>query len=198
VTRDVIRTVAFDVMDTVLHDPFREALEAATGMEPRRFFQLRDPELYRSLERGEIDEQTYWRRLRERGIAIDPEVFHRVRRDRIRWIDGMAELLDALDGVVERATASNYPVWIEDLADRFLDGRFEHVVASCHLGVRKPDHAFYAALLERLGRCADEVLFVDDREANVEAARELGVRSHRFTDVATLRGWLVDEGVAIR
>ncbi len=193
----VVRVVAFDVMDTVVRDPFREALEAATGMTPSRFFRRRDPDLYRSLERGEIDETTYWQRLREAGIDADPAEFHRVRLDRTTWIDGMPELLDDLDGVVERATASNYPVWIDDLATRLLDGRFEHVVASCHLGVRKPDAGFFAALLERIGRRVDEVLFVDDREVNVEAAQDCGLRSHLFTDVATLRRWLISEGVGL-
>ena len=193
-----VATVAFDVMDTVLTDPFREALRAATGLEPRRFFELRDPDLYPSFERGEIDEATYWRRHDELGIPIDPDTFHRVRREGLRWMRGMPELLDELAGRVERVTASNYPVWIEELAERVLAGRFERVVASCHLGVRKPDLDFYVRLLARLERDPDEVLFVDDREGNVEAARAAGLRSHRFVDVGSLRRWLADEGVPIQ
>ncbi len=196
-SRTQIRTVAFDVMDTVVHDPFREALRAATGMEPSRYFRQRDPDLYRSLERGEITEDVYWQRIRHDGIDIDPAEFHRVRLEGTRWIDGMPELLATLEGVVERVTASNYPIWIEDLASRLLDPYFEHVFASCHLGVRKPDVGFYEALLKRIGRRPDEVLFVDDREGNVEAARRCGVRSHRFADVATLRAWLLHEGVPV-
>lgn len=195
--RTQIRTVAFDVMDTVFHDPFREALRAATGMEPAHYFRQRDPDLYRSLERGEITEDVYWQRIRRDGIDIDPAEFHRVRLDGTRWIDGMPELLEDLAGVVERVTASNYPIWIEDLATRLLDRHFEYVLASCHLGVRKPDVAFYEALLQRIDRRPDEVLFIDDREGNVEAARRCGVRSHRFTDVATLRAWLASEGVPL-
>lgn len=195
--RGEIRTIAFDVMDTVLHDPFREALRAATGIDPARYFRQRDPDLYRALERDEITEDVYWERIRASGIDIDPDEFHRVRVQRTRWIDGMPELLADLGGVVERVTASNYPVWIEDLATRLLDEHFEHVLASCHLGVRKPDPGFYEALLARLDRRPGEVLFVDDREANVEAARRCGVRSHRFADVATLRQWLVAEGVPL-
>lgn len=190
-----IRAVAFDVMDTVVHDPFREAIEAATGLPASRFFAQRDPDLYRSLERAEIDEGTYWQRIRDAGVDVDPAAFHRVRIEGTRWIEGMPELLDDLEGVVERATASNYPVWIDGLAARLLDGRFEHVVASCHLGVRKPDHGFFASLLDRIGRRADEVLFVDDRDGNVEAARSFGLRAHRFAGATGLRDWLVTEGV---
>lgn len=193
-----IRAVAFDVMDTVVHDPFREAIEAATGMAASRFFTQRDPDLYRSLERAEIDESTYWQRIREAGVDVDPGAFHRVRIAETRWIEGMPELLDELEGLVVRATASNYPVWIDGLAARLIGGRFEHVVASCHLGVRKPDHGFFTGLLDRVGCEVDEVLFVDDREGNVEAARSFGLRAHRFTGVGELRGWLVAEGLFSR
>lgn len=192
-----IRTIAFDVMDTLLHDPFREALAAATGGDPAAFFRQRDPDLYRALERGEIAEDNYWDRLQREGITVEPREFHRVRRAGTRWIAGIPELLDELAGRVERVTASNYPVWIEDLEQRLLGERFEHVLASYHLGVRKPDEAFFVTLLERIDRRVDEVLFIDDREVNVEAARACGLRAHRFTGVADLRRWLVSEGVPL-
>jgi HAD superfamily hydrolase (TIGR01509 family) len=190
-----VGAVAFDVMDTVVHDPFREAIEAATGLPASRFFARRDPGLYPSLECAEIDEPTYWQRIRDAGIDVDPAAFHRVRIEGTRWIEGMPELLDDLQGVVVRATATNYPVWIDALAARLLRGRFEHVVASCHLGVRKPDPGFFTGLLARLGCAPDEVLFVDDREGNVEAARDVGLRAHRFVDVEALRAWLAREGI---
>jgi HAD superfamily hydrolase (TIGR01509 family) len=197
VAADRVRTVAFDVMDTVLVDPFREALTAATGLTPAQLFARRDPELYPAFERGEIDEATYWARHAERGLDVDPSRFHAVRRARTDWIDGMRELLDDLDGLVERVTASNYPVWIEELTGTHLAERFETVLASHHLGVRKPDPAFFERLLDRLGRCVDEVLFVDDRERNVEAARQVGLRAHRFTDATALRRWLAAQGLTI-
>lgn len=196
-TSAAVRVIAFDVMDTLLVDPFREALRAATGLTPQEFFDRRDPELYPAFERGEFDEATYWARHRELGVAIDPEVFHQVRRERIDWIDGIPELLDELDGTLELVTASNYPVWIEELAERFLAARFSHVVASCHLGVRKPEPVFFARLLACIDAAPHETLFVDDRERNVAAARAAGLRAHRFTDVATLRRWLRDQGVAV-
>ena len=55
---------------------------------------------------------------------------------------------------------------------RLLDGSFY----SYALGVAKPDPAYFAVILERLGATASEVAFVDDRADNVEAARSLGIR----------------------
>jgi HAD superfamily hydrolase (TIGR01509 family) len=192
-----IRAVAFDVMDTLVHDPFREALLAATGLPLEEFFARREPSAYPAFERGELAEAAYWEHYRDAGITIDPAEFHRVRRGGIRWLPGMQALLDDLEGLVVRATATNYPVWIDQLAEEHLTGRLERVVASCHLGCRKPDVAFYEGLLDRLGFAAEQVLFVDDREENVRAAIEVGLRSHRFTDAATLRAWLAEQGVPL-
>lgn len=192
-----VRVVLFDVMDTVLVDPFREALRACTPLPLRELFARRDEDLWPAFERGDVDEAAYWAGWDAAGLTYDRAAFHAARRAGTRWIDGMPELLDDLDGVVERVTASNYPVWIEELATEHLTGRFERVLASHHLGVRKPDPAFFARLLDRIGASADEAAFVDDREVNVAAAEEVGLTSHRFEDAASLRAWLFDLGVPL-
>ncbi len=193
----MIRAVALDLMDTVVRDPYREALRAALGTPPRVAFERRDPDLYPSLERGEIEEQEYWEHHREIGIAVDPDRFHEVRRAGTTWLAGMPELLDDLRGEVLRVTASNYPVWIEELADEMLGDRFDRVLASYHLGTRKPDHGFYRRLLEALDLDAGEVAFVDDREVNVTAAAEVGLHARCFRDAADVRRWLRSLGVGV-
>jgi HAD superfamily hydrolase (TIGR01509 family) len=191
----VIAAVAFDLMDTVLTDPFREALEAATGLELDELFARRDPSVYPAFERGEVDEATYWAHYRRAGVEVDPDRFHRVRRAGIAWIPGMPQLLDDLEGRVLRVTASNYPRWVEELAAEHLAGRFDRVLASCHLGARKPEPAFYRRLLAALDLPASAVLFVDDRQINVDAARGAGLAAHRFRGPAPLRRWLAEHGV---
>lgn len=193
----MIRVVAFDLMDTVVRDPFREALRAATGLSLRELFARRPPHVYPAFERDELEEDAYWAMYDDLGVAVDPSEFHRVRLEGTTFLAGMAELLDDLAGRVVRATASNYPRWIDDLADTVLAGRFDEIVASCHLGARKPDTEFYERLLDRLECTADQVLFVDDREVNVEAAREVGIVAHRFEDAAGVRTFLADHGVAV-
>jgi HAD superfamily hydrolase (TIGR01509 family) len=193
----MVRAVAFDLMDTVFRDPFREALEAATGLTLQELFARRQPGVYPAFERGELDEDAYWAHYADAGIAVDPVAFHRVRHEGIEFLPGMRELLDELDGRIVRATASNYPVWVEELAAGPLQGRFEHIVASYHLGVRKPDAAFYERLLAHIELPADEVLFIDDRHENVVGAAACGIASHRFEDAPTLRVWLQDHGVPL-
>jgi putative hydrolase of the HAD superfamily len=64
---------------------------------------------------------------------------------------------------------------------------FEHFVISGELGIAKPDPAIWQALLDRLRAPAGEVLFLDDREVNVAAAREAGIRAHVWTDADDAR-----------
>lgn len=192
----VIEAVAFDLMDTVVVDPYRAAIEAATGMAADELIAHRDPGLYPALERGEIDEQAYWQAHRDLGIAVDPDRFHTVRRQLSVFVDGMDHLLDDLAGSVMRATASNYPHWVDELAEQQLAGRFERVIASCHLRVRKPEPEFYEGLADALELEMASIAFVDDRAINVAAAQALGMPAHHFSTVSKVRTWLVDLGVA--
>ncbi len=194
----MIRAVAFDVMDTLLADPFREALWAATGLTLDQLAARRPPHVHPAFERGELTEPEYWAAFAHAGIEVDPAAFHRERRARTTWLDGMADLLDDLAGRVVRVAATNYPVWVEELVEHHLDGRVEQVVSSHQLGVRKPDAGFYAGLLDAVELPASQVLFVDDRRANVAGARAVGLGSHRFTDVRSVRAWLAGHGVLDR
>lgn len=197
VARHPVRVVLFDVMDTVLADPFLDALRAGATVPLEEVFHRRDPTLWPAFECGELDEEAYWDGWRAAGLTVDREAFHRVRRAGTRYLDGMAELLDDLAGVVQRVTASNYPVWIDELERDHLDGRFERILSSHHLGVRKPDEAFFSRLLAEVACAPDEARFVDDREVNVVAAERVGIRSHRFVDAPVLRRWLTAEGIGV-
>lgn len=193
----MLRAVCLDLMDTLLHDPYREALRAGTGLAPHELSAVCDPSAWPDFEVAAIDEPTFARRFfAEPGRRFDYDAFSRARREGYRWLPGMRELLDGLDGRVDRWVASNYPVWIEELRGRFaLDRRCEGLVVSYHLGVRKPAPAFYAALLERVRHDPGQCLFIDDKAANCEAAEDAGLRAHRFVDAADLTRRLIVEGV---
>ncbi|MEI8281722.1 MAG: HAD-IA family hydrolase, partial [Armatimonadota bacterium] len=57
----------------------------------------------------------------------------------------------------------------------------QHLVASFQLGHFKPEPAIYAAFCDRLGWEASDLVFLDDSEVNVVAAREAGWQAHVIT-----------------
>ncbi len=62
--------------------------------------------------------------------------------------------------------------------------RFDVVLESSKLGVRKPEPAFYALACERLGVEPDECVFLDDLGVNLKPARELGMTTIKVGDPA--------------
>lgn len=197
----MLTAVCFDLMGTVVYDPYVEALQAATGLSPSRLRLLRDPDCWPQFELGAIDEAEFVRRFFPDPAGehrFDIDAFHRVRQQGYRFLPGMARLVDELAGTVERYVASNYPIWIDEMAENFgFAERFEGVFVSCRMGVRKPDPAFFEALLEGIGHPADRCLFVDDRADNCEAAAAAGMPVHVFGGASPLRRRLRDEGLPV-
>jgi putative hydrolase of the HAD superfamily len=74
---------------------------------------------------------------------------------------------------------------------------FDVFLSSCYLGVRKPDKAIYTQALNITQRKGEECVFVDDRALNLECARELGMHTIQFKDVAQLEADLGGLGVVI-
>jgi putative hydrolase of the HAD superfamily len=59
---------------------------------------------------------------------------------------------------------------------------FDGLFASAHLGHKKPDLTFYAKVMESLpGIAKEEVVFWDDTEQSVVAAREFGWKAETYT-----------------
>lgn len=72
---------------------------------------------------------------------------------------------------------------------------FNDIVVSGEVKITKPDPAIFHLLLQRIGRPAQECLFIDDSLRNVEAARNLGFVAVHFTSPARLEAELLRLGI---
>jgi putative hydrolase of the HAD superfamily len=140
-----------------------------------------------ALERGEISEQEFARRLAEQ-LEEDFDLA-RLRHLYFERIEPNRPMIEFVARQRERglrtALLTNNvrewePLWRSKLPE--LDEIFEVVVDSAFVGMRKPEPRIYDLTLERLGDGlrAGECLFVDDLEVNCEAARELGMTAVVF------------------
>jgi epoxide hydrolase-like predicted phosphatase len=140
-----------------------------------------------SLERGEITEQEFARRLAEQ--LHDGFDLARLRELYFERIEPNAAMIGFVGELRRRgmrtALLTNNvrewePLWRAKLPE--LDEVFEVVVDSAFVGMRKPEPGIYELTVERLGGGlrAEECLFVDDIELNCEAARALGMTAVRF------------------
>ncbi|MFY9689277.1 MAG: HAD-IA family hydrolase, partial [Candidatus Acidiferrales bacterium] len=72
---------------------------------------------------------------------------------------------------------------------------FKAFFSSCYLGVRKPDRGIYSLALKITQSEPDECAMIDDRGLNLECAKEMGMHTVQFQNVAQLREDLARLGV---
>lgn len=77
-----------------------------------------------------------------------------------------------------------------DFMTLFGDGVF-----SARVHHNKPERAIFELAAARFGRAPGELLFIDDHEPNIAAARELGWRGIHFTDIAQTTAALREHGL---
>lgn len=82
--------------------------------------------------------------------------------------------------------------------DRFeLDRYFTAFFSSGFLGVKKPDQAIYRLALQITQRSAQECVFVDDRDLNLECAITEGMHTIHYDNPGQLRHELAGLGIDI-
>ena len=97
---------------------------------------------------------------------------------------GQGRTLGLLSNIIEDLV----PVF-EALHGHWL-GHFTALTYSCRIGVAKPDPRAYEICARRLGVTPADVLFFDDSERNVVAARAAGMTAEVFTSPGQVRGIL--------
>jgi putative hydrolase of the HAD superfamily len=103
----------------------------------------------------------------------------------------VAQISSLVVGLVRRARAGGVRVaalsnsWgtgdYDPYAGYELDELFDAVVISDQVGLRKPGPAIYELTASKIGLPPGDCLFVDDAEANLPPARELGMGTLLFT-----------------
>jgi 2-haloacid dehalogenase len=89
-------------------------------------------------------------------------------------------------------SAETYPAALQRFA--FLRW-FREILVSGEVGLIKPDPRIFALLIERFAIEPHCAVYIDDVEANVAAARPLGIHAIHFTTPAILREELVALGL---
>lgn len=141
------------------------------------------------LERGEITLQEFYAELGEVGplskVLFDPSsphfaIPHLV--PSVRMHEFLAEVRARLPvAVVSNVVEEWLPWWQQVLPPAELD---VELVLSCEVGLRKPNPAIYHLAAARLGFPPEQVLFLDDFPAMVDAARRVGMHAVHVADHA--------------
>ncbi len=140
-------------------------------------------------ETGKISMSELWSRIGKRYKVL-PSGFERVFVkcfETARLDDGVVEVLKSLPVVM---LSNQFPLHAELCKKRGWHNLFSRVFASFELGFLKPDVRAYSAVAEKLGVKPSEVIFVDDKEENVEGAKKAGMTGVVFKDAVQLKSAL--------
>jgi putative hydrolase of the HAD superfamily len=194
------RVVVFDYGEVISRSPTeadRAAILAAAGAVPvdefwQRYWEYRD-----ALDRGTISVIDYWQQIaNDLGASWGAgDIQSLWAADFRSWISvepGTIELLDELHaGGTRLALLSNAgfdfagPLRFSPMA-RY----FERVFISAELDELKPEAQIYLHVMGELGITPAQMVFIDNKSVNTDAAAALGITVHHFVGVDDLAAFL--------
>ncbi len=136
--------------------------------------------LYQRASLGELSSAELWEAA---GLEGDPGELDRSYLSQFRMTGGLLAFLDKLShkNVPVACVCNDVSLWSRLLRQGFdLDTKIGPWIVSGDIGARKPDAAIYEALRTTVGAPFDVYLLIDDRVENLDAARDLGMRTALF------------------
>jgi putative hydrolase of the HAD superfamily len=206
----MIKNLMFDLGNVLAPFDWKHALVRIDPFLPERFSELlrKDEPAFRrlffrrvrDLESGKISFEDFYATLRgmlEMDIRFDQ--FRDIWRDIFTPDLEMIEFGATISGHYATWLVSNTNnVHYEWLISEFPNLLFYRDAAlSYELGAMKPDMSFYEKALNKFGVRAEESVFIDDLEENVQAAKRAGFNGVRFHGVCELKRELACLGVSI-
>jgi putative hydrolase of the HAD superfamily len=194
-----IRAVVLDFGMVLCHTPTDAQVDRVSnffGVDHHTFWQHYDKDRL-ALDRGDISPDDYWTNVaKDAGLPspLDPAALENLKA----WdIEMWSTLNDPMLDWVERLHAAGYKLGLlSNLHASFAQHLREHAAWLRHFHVPvfssefrrvKPEPEIYRHILEKLAVPARSTLFIDDRQANIDAARHQGIQSLLFTTVPQLR-----------
>ena len=152
-----------------------------------------------NLRLGRISEEEMWQRI---GRRINSKELSHVRYSLIHdFFKSKINIDDSLFTVIRQLQKKNISVGIlsntasvmhsavEELCNMSY---FDYQFLSCEIGMEKPDKEIFEHVAEKLPHQKDEILFIDDRLSNVNAAKNFGMKAIHFIDTIHLITDLTD------
>ena len=155
-------------------------------------------------DRGDVSSRDYWSAVSAGSVELNWDLIDQLRQwDVEMWTGVDRDMTEWLGRVqasgLKTAVLSNMHPDMATYARRTFTWltRFDSLTLSCEVRLIKPERAIYERCLEGVALRPEQALFIDDREANVLAAREAGLRALRFESVERLRNDLERLGIRV-
>nr|ADE77071.1 unknown [Picea sitchensis] len=187
----------FDVMDTIVRDPFYEDVPFFFGLSMKELLGVKHPTAWIEFEKGIITEEELAIKFFSDGRAFDFDGLKQCMSNGYAYLDGIEDILRRLKlNGYEMHAFTNYPCWYLMIEEKLkLSTYLSWTFSSCETGKRKPEIEAYLEVSKHLGVPPSSCLFIDDRLANVEVASKLGMAGILFKNAYKLEQDLISRGI---
>lgn len=197
------QAVVFDFGGVLVAEPDRESVITfiqESFQFSKEEFEKANEKRYQDGMQDHSDVEFWISYAKARGASLSSnwvESFKAVMRRAIKVDTAMYELIAQLkEKQIPVALLSNVDERIAKFLYEFgLYEPFNPCLLSCEIGIEKPDLKAYEFLLEKLNLPATDVIFIDDRIENIEAAKVLGLDAILFESEPQLRRELIQRKV---
>lgn len=190
----------FDVMDTLVRDPFYQDIPAFFKMSMKELLETKHPTAWVEFEKGLIDEVELAKKFFKDGRDFDLQGLKECMTRGYSYLDGMEELLLCLkQNHYEMHAFTNYPIWYMMIEEKLkLSEYLSWTFCSCKMGKRKPSLDSFVEVAHNLEVDPSSCIFVDDRLRNIEAAKEAGMVGLHFKNAEALKEDLFHMGINLQ
>ncbi len=197
----MIKAIVFDIGGVIVTNVLRDMAKDLSGKH-NLSVDLLNREIHREWTKYKLDEikgDDFWKNFVERvGVSESAEELKEIARDKIKLVPGTVDLIKRLKENYRLAIVSNCThEWAARDRELVDFGMFEQVVFSQETGLYKPHKEIFMHCLEKMGLEAEECVFVDDQDNNIDAAKEYGFQTIKFEDAFHLEQELKHLGVKL-
>jgi len=198
-----ITAITFDlgnVLVKVDHQRFCRRVAALAGLSPQEVYaQVFESSLEPGYDTGRITTREFYERVTTHfGVTLSYARFREL------WCD-IFDPMEAMAAVVAHL-APRFPLFLlsntnslhfDYIRERFdaILQQFQAFILSFEVGSRKPEAAIYQALIQRVSRPPEEILFLDDKAVFVDGALAQGLKAWQFRSPQELRQDLERHGL---
>ncbi len=187
----MIKAVIFDLGGVVINfnnSPYYKYLSKESGLSLEIVRHTIDDITLPDFEKGRLTLKQFKKNTAKKlGIKQDKIKWLEFYKETVKFNYDVLELLKELHkeyitGYLSNVDISRYLYTVKIIDMSIFDFRF----ASCYLKLRKPDIRIYKKLIKELKLTPDEIVFIDDREENVDSAVRAGIHGITFKNRRTL------------
>ena len=147
---------------------------------------------------GELTGRTFWKSFaKETGIEEKPDFFITLFRESGKAEPEILALVKSLGKKYKIALLSdNYKDLVDHIVRIYrLKELFDTLIFSNEVGMKKPGKDIFNFAIKKLHIRPHEAVFIDDKRANVNVAKKLGMRGIHFTSADKLKKELAKLGI---